>query len=99
MYKNTGLQSLGLAVARYLLPSIKLLMLLPKNNDFETYSVDSRFSEGKSEPVLSTGPVDLAKNFDQKPKPKTSVNRESTVRYFVGFWSIFLLIQLVGIEK
>ena len=72
-------ESLGLAVARYLLPSIKLLMQLPKNNDFETYSVDSRFSEGKNEPVLSTGPVDLAKNFDQKPKPKTSVNRESTV--------------------
>ena len=46
-------ESLGLAVARYLLPSIKLLMFLPKNNDFETYVtlrmyVDSRFSEGKS---------------------------------------------------
>ena len=45
-------ESLGLAVARYILPNIKLLMQLPKNNDFETYSVDSRFSEGKNEPVL-----------------------------------------------
>ena len=45
-------ESLGLAVARYLLPSIKLLMFLPKNNDFETY-VTLRFSEGKSEATIA----------------------------------------------